>query len=407
MRKQLDHNPKWLSWLGQAALIVLGVTAALGASELLLRAFPNWVPRPVRVSPPARRVNAFSDETYDVKLSNGDLFYYMRDRIAPLSSDRDRVLSQVHFVTDGNGFRNATPRQATYDIVALGDSFTVGANVAAPWPQELAETTELEVLNLGEPGAGPQQELAILRQYGLDARPQWVVLAYFEGNDLYDAGGFEQANPFLVARAARYFWLQVVDFGAAGGSDAMEVALAAREQYPVIITINGRELETAFFTAYISWLSVSRAVIESSRNYQLTTDAILEMRALSEAAEARFLLVYVPVKAHVYLPHIGDPAILEQIFADVPKLAVAQDGYLQFTDTFVTADQTLQHLDDQANLMAEFAVSHDISYLNLTLAFQQAAAEGEELYYPYDTHWNQQGHELAAQTIAGVLRDEP
>jgi len=37
--------------------------------------------------------------------------------------------------------------------------------------------------------------------------------------------------------------------------------------------------------------------------------------------------------------------------------------------------------------------------------FQQHVDAGELLYYPYDTHWNQDGQDLAAQTIAAALQN--
>ena len=194
------------SALGNAALATLGVGAALGLTELLLRSFPDWLPGEVRVSPPVRRVHAFVDETYDVRLSDGDLFHWMRGAIAPLAPDQDTVAARVHLVTDAYGFRNLPPERAAYGIVALGDSFTRASSVATPWPQKLSEWTGMDVLNLGDDGAGPQQELGALRQFGLNKNPQWVIMAYCGANDLYDAGAYEQARPYLVARFGRYLW---------------------------------------------------------------------------------------------------------------------------------------------------------------------------------------------------------
>jgi SGNH hydrolase-like domain, acetyltransferase AlgX len=62
-------------------------------------------------------------------------------------------------------------------------------------------------------------------------------------------------------------------------------------------------------------------------------------------------------------------------------------------------------MDDQANLLAEFAAEQDISFLDLTSYFQKEADAGAELYYPYDTHWNQIGHDLAAEAIARFMKD--
>src|SRR3990172_108826 len=165
--------------LGGVAMATLGVAMALGLMELLLRSFPDWLPGEVRVSPPVRRVQSFVDETYAVRLSDGDLFHWMRGAIAPLAPDQDTVVAQVHMVTDAYGFRNLPPEQPTYGIVALGDSFTRASGVATPWPQRLSEWTGMDVLNLADAGAGPQQELESLRQFGMNKHPQWVIMAYF------------------------------------------------------------------------------------------------------------------------------------------------------------------------------------------------------------------------------------
>jgi hypothetical protein len=52
----------------------LGLAIALRVMEMLMRAFPNWIPFEVRVNPPARRVKAFIDETYDLRQSDGELY---------------------------------------------------------------------------------------------------------------------------------------------------------------------------------------------------------------------------------------------------------------------------------------------------------------------------------------------
>jgi hypothetical protein len=63
-------------------------------------------------------------------------------------------------------------------------------------------------------------------------------------------------------------------------------------------------------------------------------------------------------------------------------------------------------LDDQAHLLADFAAEQNINYLDLTSHFQEEAAAGVELYYPFDTHWNQGGHDLAARTIGMYIEDK-
>jgi hypothetical protein len=44
-----------------------------------------------------------------------------------------------------------------------------------------------------------------------------------------------------------------------------------------------------------------------------------------------------------------------------------------------------------------------IATLDLTPVFQEHAAQGEQLYFRFDAHWNNAGHTLAAQTIQQYL----
>src|SRR5436190_13801756 len=119
MNEQHGKKIAFAPVLGNIVLILLGLAMALGLVEMLMRAFPNVVPAEVRVNPPARRVNALVDKTYDLKQSDGDLWHYMQGNIVPLSPDQNHVIAHVHMITDANGFRNSPPEKATYGIVAL------------------------------------------------------------------------------------------------------------------------------------------------------------------------------------------------------------------------------------------------------------------------------------------------
>jgi SGNH hydrolase-like domain, acetyltransferase AlgX len=399
MKEQHEKKRDLVPVLGNVVLVILGLTIALGPMEMLLRAFPNSIPPEVRVNPPARRVKAFIDERYDLRQSDGDLYHYMRGNIVPISPDQDQVVANVHMITDANGFRNSPPEKATYGIVALGDSFTKASGVASPWTQKLAEYTGSDVLNLGEVGFGPQDELRVLQQYGLKKQPQWVIMAYFEGNDLYDAASYEQANPFILFRFGRYILSQSIEAWHDRRLGETPAEAAPNYRYPIMVIINNNDLEIAFFTYYIAWLSVNRAAIESSQDYRLVRETILHVQELSKAADAHFLLVYVPSKEHVYLPYLNDTKILARVFTDVPTMELDEAGFLQFTSESATPELTRQHMDDQARLLADFALENDIRFLDLTPIFQEEAGTGAELYYPFDTHWNQLGHDLAAGSI--------
>jgi hypothetical protein len=405
MKVQHGKKRAFVPVLGNVLLLFLGLAMALGLVEMLMRAFPNWVPLEVRVNPPARRIKAFIDETYDLRQSDGDLYHYMRGHIVPLSPDKDPVVAHIHMITDANGFRNSPPEKATYGIVALGDSFTRASGVASPWTQKLAEQTEMDVLNLGDVGFGPQDELKMLQQYGLKKQPQWVIMAYFEGNDLYDAAAYEQASPLIVARFGRYMLNRSVEAWQEKRSGDAQVEVIPTTRYPITLTINQKQIEMVFFSSYISWLSLGEEAIAASQNYRLVRETILQVQELSETVEANFLLVYVPSKSHVYLPYLDDPDTITQVFIDVPRLELDDAGFIQFTDQIATPELTREHMDDQARLLADFAVENQIQFLDLTPVFQDEAGLGAELYYPFDTHWNQLGHDLAAGTISKYLEE--
>ncbi len=120
-------------------------------------------------------------------------------------SDVDRI---VEYRTVKNGFRNSTETQRA-DIVFIGDSFTESATIVEEntFVQRVAHSTGLSTVNLGRGAYGPQQELIVLKRYGLPYQPRFVVWQLFEGNDLTDAEAFakwkqssQQVNTSLKRR---------------------------------------------------------------------------------------------------------------------------------------------------------------------------------------------------------------
>ena len=90
------------------------------------------------------------------------------------------------FQTDEKGFPNDEYKwRDQYDIVIAGDSFTI-RTAPKTWIESLRDLTGMSVLTLGAPSWGPLNETEAIKQYGLDKKPKWVVLMYFEGNDLFN-----------------------------------------------------------------------------------------------------------------------------------------------------------------------------------------------------------------------------
>ncbi len=385
--------------LPPALLACLGTLAGLAAAEAVLRLRPQILPATVPVDPPVRRVRAWRDETYDVRLSDGDIYHWRRAEFRPIPPGEDAVLARVRFRSDAHGFRNAPPDAGAYPVVVVGDSFTEAGNAPVAWPERLAEHLGEPVLNLGESGAGPQHALRNLAVHPGARRPATVILAWFEGNDLLDAGAWDRMQPLLVVRAGRHL---IGRIAAAVRADGPAAETAAR-RFPLRVTIAGQTHEMAFWPGHISLLSVDRSVLSASQNHRIAREAIAAMRDRAVSTGARFVIAYLPCRTRVYLPLL-DPAQRARLLDGLQGMALDEEGFL--TPSGDPADPGITRtLDHQADLIASLAREEGIAFMDLTPAFRAEASRGTALHYPYDTHWNQVGHDLAATTIARALRE--
>jgi lysophospholipase L1-like esterase len=57
--------------------------------------------------------------------------------------------------------------------------------------------------------------------------------------------------------------------------------------------------------------------------------------------------------------------------------------------------------------MRDFCAEEGIPFLDLTGALQARVAEGHNVYFPDDSHWNAAGHEVAARALSDFLRERP
>src|SRR5919108_5792949 len=110
---------------------------------------------------------------------------------------RGRVVQYVRM--NSHGFRDKErtyeKKEGTFRILALGDSYTEGVQVSLEqtFPYILEERlnseksgVRFEVLNLGVSGFGTAQEYLTLKHYGLEYKPDLVILNFFIGNDVRD-----------------------------------------------------------------------------------------------------------------------------------------------------------------------------------------------------------------------------
>jgi hypothetical protein len=410
-----ESKPRSLSrWQRRAVVSLISLVALLVALEIGFRLMPQTIPLGAcRSSLTLAHAFCHYEYQYDRPLRLGYLFrpgYEFDGDWNPADPSQINQADQTcgsipdqsfhyTFRTDEYGFvGNESPWQDHYDIVIAGDSFS---RSFAPvwWQQLLTEQTGMSTLNLGMDGWATLSEVEAVREFGLDKQPRWVLLLYFEGNDLFGVEEYhrrresgldwrsyqlKQVGPFerlIVPHVLSYAGQTIKDFV----QPPKKVC-----RYPMMVATNVNRFSTVFYNVHISQLSASRAEIADSEAWALATQAILDLRAEVTAQGGRFLLVYIPSKEHLYWSRVWD----ERDISHFLEITTPMRSYYQFSD----------FVDDQMLLMEEFAAANQLEFLNLTGEFwSHTMLEGKEYYNYADMHWNEAGNRLAADLIGAYL----
>lgn len=282
----------------------------------------------------------------------------------------------VDVAYDHNGFRNDVDYTAA-DVVAIGDSFVEGAEVAQAQTAvaQLAERLGRSVVNLGQSNYGPQQELAVLERYGVPLAPKAVVWFLFGGNDLGDVERYEWEREHLD---------QLLAPPSLGERSFARNALraVARLTTPVrrVPSRTARHHAATFVSASgareVIYLDAEEEPLEP-RQWQATAQVLGRAREITHRMGAEFLVVHIPRKLRVY------------------------QGFLQAEPG--AAAHTWQ-LNDLPEVVAKWCREHGVSFLDSTIPLRRAVASGTSVYLPDDVHWNPAGHAVVAAAVAEQLR---
>ncbi len=350
----------------------------------------------------------------------------------------DGTLHRFTFQTDAEGFRNARVRERI-DVAALGDSFTDAMTlpVEDAWPTRLERKTGMAVQNYGTAGFGPQQELLTLKEYAARHHPRVVVLAYFAGNDVFDAEAFDEFarsagavrravqgwqikdvvsradNWFLVSalRAAGTWMAKLeraearVDAAPSAPAGRAETTRAASDAtVPGVAfdrgmftaAVNGRAMRWAFMPPYLNTLTFSERDLAARTGWALTRQAIAEMQDVSRGIGARFVVMFLPFKSQVYLPWLAQSSA-------APELARDLQFYLPDNPGTPDVAAMLRNRLAQNRLMRRFCDERGIPLLDTTDALTEQFTAGENVYFPDESHLNERGHAVVADALAAYL----
>ncbi len=316
-------------------------------------------------------VHAFSIRTTE---ADPELIYKHRPGIT-WTGQKTPECYRIDFRTDEQGFRNPPGiRQA--NLVFIGDSVTEAGEV--PEGQTFVRRAESMVgeraVNLGVFCYGPQQELVVLKRYGLKYRPTVVIWQVTEWNDLEDAERFAQG----IVDARRVLpWKTFYE------NHSLVVKLIAklfppRRRNVVDFELTGGSIERRVIWPFVNTVPACPTGLAETRRI------LSEAHRLCRAQGAEFVVVCVPAQQRVLAPFIRT------------KDAREEARYRPASGSDVPNDVT----------HALAAICNDLgcAFIDVTPALRRRATEdNRHIYIKNDTHLDVDGHAVVAREIVERL----
>ena len=161
--------------------------------------------------------------------------------------------------------------------------------------------------------------------------------------------------------------------------------------------VNGRAVRWAFMPPYLNTLTFSERDLAARKGWALTTQAISEMQDVARGVGATFVVMFLPFKSQVYLPWLARSP-------QAPELPRDLQFYLPDNPGTPDVAQMLGNRLAQNRLMRQFCDEHGIPLLDTTDALTRAFTAGENVYFPDESHLNERGHAVVADTLAAYLK---
>jgi hypothetical protein len=261
----------------------------------------------------------------------------------------------------------------TFRVIVLGDSFTVGLEVPlektfvkrleqklrAQFPQK-----KIEVLSIATNGWSTEQQLLFLGKEGLSYQPDLVILAYYVGNDQIDNAQrnlFIYENGKLVVNANRPL----------SQSSLRGIYYGLSSNYHLFN-----------FVQSLYWKLREQTGTSSAVNYESAFMPYVQEK-LSPEVKAAWNKTFALLNAMRY--RLGQQ--------DIPLVIAVIPDRMQETPTR-TDGIDFSHPQRLLKLYGKHAA---VPIIDLLPAFRAHA--GEQLHFEKDFHWNEAGHELAADEL--------
>jgi len=298
-----------------------------------------------------------------------------------------------------NGFRSHDSAPGA-NVVVIGDSYVeFGLNENDTFPAHLQNVCGLKVKNLGRAWYGPDQYLAVLKRYGLDHGATTAVVCFFEGNDIGDIQEYQRwktgghYHGFRLTRQMPFlkrYTVAVDEITRAIGkprnnvADPHDVIPPSEKNQPIHPDMVELELGDQRVVAKFGYNNELREpeTLLQSEIFTHLREVLEEFKEVCAGPGIELIVLYIPTKAHIYAKYTTEKS--GEPWLKIKHKQIAAQGWLEQS-------------------VSQLCAKIQVRWVSLTPAFEEAARNGELLFYPFDTHWNTEGRQLAAEVVASQL----
>jgi len=276
-----------------------------------------------------------------------------------------------------------------FRILLLGDSFMEALQVPfeASFPSRLERALEqqmgrpVEVISAGVSGWGTDDELRYLTQYGLKWRPDLVLVAMTLHNDISDN--------------LQEYWHTI-------HGDSLVEQPRPRKSFLGYKVVQLKTFLATRFQLYQLWRKVRHGRAMRDVGTQLRSHIVELFRNPTPADIARgFLLTDLLLSKILRVAEANDSRVALVLLP--LRVQLSDKAFTAFTDAagVTTGDMDI---DKPQSVLKHIAERLQIPVIDLLPRFRRWFATNEgTLYVEHDGHWNETGHQVAADSTAVAI----
>lgn len=282
---------------------------------------------------------------------------------------------------NSQGFRDYEVSIKKNAIVGLGDSYTMGYNVALEdtYLKKIEKRLNMRTINCGVGGYGTKQELIFYKKFASKYTPIMVLLGYHIGSDLFDnmedinrrkvVEGFVTTNKrinYLKRHFVVFYFLK----RRVAANETLKDVFQKFHLLKYLGISEDKQLLQFYETTHM----------DLSAHWENTFRLLKEFKSTVQKEGTTFILILIP-----------------------PRYQVIDSMWHEVTAKYSQRGINLDRFKPN-RLILSFCDNNGIPLIDLTGVFIKESSKGEVLYHRYDPHWNENGHLLASECICSFLK---